>query len=182
MPRERLCLQVGSHKVGDGHAMSFGTANNHLVDGKGKEEIRRLSTAHLLAQVLRTDPSLEWQMTPSEQVMVMHLVEHLKPKAAIEIGTRFGGSLQVLAKFCDRVYSLDIDPEVQDRLKGRFENVEYLIGPSDETLLPLLDRLPREYRGRLYTGRWRSQHRGCTQGPAQSSALRAFNVYLHHHS
>ncbi len=74
----------------------------------------------------------------------MHLVEHLKPKAAIEIGTRFGGSLQVLAKFCDRVYSLDIDPEVQDRLKGRFENVEYLIGPTDETLLPLLDRLQRE--------------------------------------
>ena len=144
MPRERLFLQVGTHKGGDGHEMSFGTANNHLVHGKGKDEILRLSTAHLLAEVLRTDPSLEWQMTPSEQVMVMYLVEHLKPKAAIEIGTRFGGSLQVLAKFCDRVYSLDIDPEVQDRLKGRFENVEYLIGPSDETLPPLLDRLQRE--------------------------------------
>jgi methyltransferase family protein len=118
--------------------------NSHIVDGKSRGESLRLSTAPLLAEVLRTDPSLDWQMSPSEKVMVMHLVEHLKPKAAIEIGTRFGGSLEVLAKFCDRVYSLDIDPEVKDRLKDRFENVEYLIGRSEETLPSLIDRLQRE--------------------------------------
>jgi len=112
--------------------MSFGTGNSHFVDGKGRGESVGLSTAPLLAEVLRTDPSLDWQMSPSEQVMVMYLVEHLKPKAAIEISTRFGGSLQVLAKFCDRVYSLDVDPGVKDRLKGRFENVEYLIGRSED--------------------------------------------------
>jgi hypothetical protein len=124
--------------------MSFGTGNSHFVDGKGRGESVGLSTAPLLAEVLRTDPSLDWQMSPSEQVMVMYLVEHLKPKAAIEIGTRFGGSLQVLATFCGRVYSLDVDPGVKDRLKGRFENVEYLIGRSEETLPPLIDRVQRE--------------------------------------
>jgi hypothetical protein len=142
--RERLLLPVGTHKDGDGYKMRFGAANNPFVSGKGNGESLGLPTPPLLAAVLRTDPSLDWQMSPSEQVMVTYLVEHLKPKAAIEIGTRFGGSLQVLAKFCDRVYSLDIDPEVEDQLKGRFENVEYLIGPSDETLPLLLDRLQRE--------------------------------------
>jgi Methyltransferase domain len=117
--------------------MSFATANSE-VEGQG------LLTKPLLGGFFQTDPALDWQMSPSEQVMIMYLIEHLRPRAAIEIGTRFGGSLQVLARHCDRVYSLDIDPEVNERLKGRFENVEYLIGRSDETLPPLIDRLQRE--------------------------------------
>jgi len=122
---------------GDGHEMSFATGNSD-VEGQG------LLTKSLLGEFFQTDPALDWQMSPSEQVMIMYLIEHLRPKAAIEIGTRFGGSLQVLARHCGRVYSLDIDPEVKERLKGRFENVEYLIGRSDETLPPLIDRLQRE--------------------------------------
>jgi cephalosporin hydroxylase len=57
-------------------------------------------------------------MSPAEQVAMLFLLEHLRPKVAIEIGTRFGGSLQVLAKNCERVCSLDIDPEVPRRLEG----------------------------------------------------------------
>ena len=116
--------------------MSFATGNSE-VEGQG------LLTKPLLGEFFQTD-LLDWQMSPSEQVMIMYLIEHLRPRAAIEIGTRFGGSLQVLARHCGRVYSLDIDPEVKERLKGRFENVEYLIGRSDETLPPLIDRLQRE--------------------------------------
>ncbi len=55
-------------------------------------------TASLLGEFFQTDPALDWQMSPSEQVTIMFILEHLKPKAAIEIGTRFGGSLQVLAR------------------------------------------------------------------------------------
>ncbi len=112
--------------------------------GNSEREGNRLLTGSLLGEFFQTDPALDWQMSPSEQAMVMYLVERLKPRAAIEIGTRFGGSLQVLARHCGRVYSLDIDPEVKQRLQGRFENVEYLIGRSDETLPPLIDRLQRE--------------------------------------
>jgi len=83
-------------------------------------------------------------MSPSEQVAMVFLLEHLRPKVAIEIGTRFGGSLQVLAQFCDRVYSIDIDPDVPKRLAGKFPNVEYLTGPSDDLLPPLINRLQRE--------------------------------------
>jgi hypothetical protein len=118
--------------------MSFATGSSE-VEGQG------LLTESLLGEFFQTDPALDWQMSPSERVMVTYLIEHLRPRAAIEIGTRFGGSLQVLARHCLRVYSLDIDPEVKERLKGRFENVEYLIGRSEETLPPLIDRLQREH-------------------------------------
>ena len=38
----------------------------------------------------------------------------------------------------------DIDPEVPRRLEGKYPNVEYLIGTSDQTLPALIDRLQRE--------------------------------------
>jgi hypothetical protein len=63
---------------------------------------------------------------------------------SIEIGTKYGGSLQVLSQFSDKVYSIDIDPDIPRRLKGKFPNVEYLIGPSDQILPPLIDRLGKE--------------------------------------
>jgi hypothetical protein len=98
----------------------------------------------LIFRALGQESLRYWMMSPAEQVAMVFLLEHLRPKVAIEIGTRFGGSLQVLARFCERVYSLDIDPEVPRRLEGKYSNVEYLIGPSDQTLPPLIDRLQRE--------------------------------------
>ena len=103
-----------------------------------------LAFAPLVFETLQTDHLAYWMMSPAEQIAMVYLLEHLRPKVAIEIGTRFGGSLQVLSRFCERVYSLDIDPEVPQRLQGRFSNVEFLIGPSDETLPRLLDRLQGE--------------------------------------
>jgi hypothetical protein len=103
-----------------------------------------LGSFPLIFQALGQKDLRYWMMLPAEQVALLFLLEHLRPKVAIEIGTRFGGSLQVLARFCDRVYSLDIDPEVPRRLEGNYPNVEYLIGPSDRTLPPLIDRLQGE--------------------------------------
>src|SRR5690242_21748356 len=80
----------------------------------------------LVNDALQTDILLDWLMSPSERVALIFLLEHLRPNIAIEIGTKNGGSLQVLSKFCNRVYSIDIDPEVPKRLEGRFDNVEYL--------------------------------------------------------
>ena len=84
-------------------------------------------------------------MSPSEQVALIFLLEYLRPKVAIEIGTRYGGSLQVISHFSDSVYALDIDPKVPIRLKGKFTNVEYVIGPSTQTLPPLLEKLQRDH-------------------------------------
>jgi hypothetical protein len=103
-----------------------------------------LITFPLIFQALGQESLRYGMMAPAEQIAMVFLLEHLRPKVAIEIGTRFGGSLQVLAQFCEQVYSLDIDPEVLRRLEGKYPNVEYLIGPSDQTLPPLVDRLQRE--------------------------------------
>lgn len=85
-----------------------------------------------------------WMMSPAEQVALAFLLQQLRPKIAIEIGTRFGGSLQVLSHYCEHVYAIDIDQDVPKRLGGKFSNVDFLIGPSDEKLPPLLTRLGRE--------------------------------------
>jgi hypothetical protein len=40
---------------------------------------------------------LSWWMSPAEQSAILFLLEHLRPKLSIEIGTQFGGSLQAIA-------------------------------------------------------------------------------------
>ena len=47
---------------------------------------------------------------------------------------------------CDRVYSIDIDPDVPKRLASKFPNVEFLTGRSDDLLPPLIDRLQLKAR------------------------------------
>lgn len=103
-----------------------------------------LALAPLIFQNLPVNHSLYWMMSPAEQMALSFLLERVRPKVAIEIGSRFGGSLQVIAQLCERVISLDFDPLVPKRLEGLFPNVEYLTGPTDETLPPLIDRLQDE--------------------------------------
>jgi hypothetical protein len=95
-------------------------------------------------QALGRDRLRYWQMAPAEHAAMIFLLSQLRPKVAIEVGTHLGGSLQVLSHFSERVYSLDINPEIPRRLEGWFPNVEYITGPSGETLPPLLERLGRE--------------------------------------
>ena len=54
------------------------------------------------------DLQIEWQMSRAEKYCFIHLLQHLKPETAIEIGTYIGGSLQVISKFSKQVYSIDI--------------------------------------------------------------------------
>jgi hypothetical protein len=82
-----------------------------------------------------------WWMEPAETVALTFLLSKLRPQIAIEIGTQFGGSLEVLSKYCDHVYSIDIDPAVPDRLRAKFPNVEFIVGPSEQELPKLLAKL-----------------------------------------
>ena len=87
---------------------------------------------------------LHWQMTRCEKYAFNKILEHANPEIALEIGTYKGGSLQVIAKVAQKVFSLDINSQSQDALKPLFENVEFLSGDS-KTLLPtLLARLETE--------------------------------------
>lgn len=130
--------KTADQSLGDELKVYYANDPNPEKAGKG------LAYAPLVFRVLETDHLNYWMMSPSEQMGVIYLLAHLRPKVAIEIGTRFGGSLQVLSRYCDQVYSLDVDPLVPERMEGRYSNVEYLIGPSDQTLPPLIRRLQSE--------------------------------------
>jgi hypothetical protein len=82
----------------------------------------------------------DWQMDPAERLALTALLDHLRPAVSVEIGSKYGGSLAVLSRYSQRVVSLDIDPEVPNRL-ARFQNVEFVIGDSRRTLPGVLGRL-----------------------------------------
>ncbi len=81
---------------------------------------------------------LNWQMSNAERYVFVGLLRDLNPNFAIEIGTYMGGSLQVISRFAEKVISIDIDPDVLSRLEGKFQNVEYRIGDSNEIIQNLI--------------------------------------------
>jgi hypothetical protein len=93
---------------------------------------------------LGLEASIEWQMEPGEQMALAALLTGLRPKLAIEIGSRYGGSMQVLSRYAEKVISLDIDPSCRERLGGKFPNAEFITGPSQETFPKLLKQLESE--------------------------------------
>lgn len=87
------------------------------------------------------DLPLHWLMTRWEKYGFASILEAAKPKVAIEIGTYKGGSLQVIAKHAEKIYSLDLDVSLKDRLGRQLPNVEFLAGDSRQILPALLDRI-----------------------------------------
>ena len=79
--------------------------------------------AVVYTETIGLDPSIEWQMQPGEQTALIALLAGLRPKVAIEIGSRYGGSMQVLHRYCERVISVDIDPTCQKRLGSASPNL-----------------------------------------------------------
>lgn len=69
-------------------------------------------------------------MSVAEQFTLVGLLSRLRPKAALEIGTHFGGSLQVLDRFCEHVHSIDLDPAVRTQLAPQFPRVRFHTGAS----------------------------------------------------
>jgi Methyltransferase domain len=84
---------------------------------------------------------LHWQMSRPERLAIVAVLEQIKPRVSIEIGTYEGGSLQVISAYSEKVFSLDLDPAVGTRLAGRFSNVEFLSGDSKIVLPDLVSRL-----------------------------------------
>ena len=113
--------------------------------GSNRRGLSGLGLSHfpLMYEAIGTNPE-NWFMSPAEKMVIMTLVGNLKPKLAIEIGTRDGGCLTVISRFSEKVYSIDIDPKVAQRLHDRFNNVEFLTGPSRDILPPLLTKLADE--------------------------------------
>ena len=66
------------------------------------------------------------------------MLNSLRPFLAVEIRTYHGGSLHFLSRFSEAVISVDIDPEVEERLSGKFSNLEFRSGDSRPVLVFVL--------------------------------------------
>lgn len=84
-----------------------------------------------------------WMMTDAERCTLVTILSERRPECAIEVGTYKGGSLGILAKFCKKVYSLDLDPALRNERGHEFPNVEFIIGNSRQTLPMLIDKIQR---------------------------------------
>jgi hypothetical protein len=91
-----------------------------------------------LSEVL--NESLCFQMNYGERMTLLYLLDKLpSKKVCVEIGTYYGGSLDLLSKRFDKVYSLDLTHEYVD--KSKYTNVVWVTGDSVDTLPTLIDEL-----------------------------------------
>jgi hypothetical protein len=81
---------------------------------------------------------LHWQMTRCERYAFIALLDIARPEVAIEIGTYKGGSLQVMARRAQKVYSLDINSSCKEELASRFPNVDFHAGDSKQLIPEVL--------------------------------------------
>jgi hypothetical protein len=102
----------------------------------------------ILPAFLREAYPIEWWMTYQERVALIQLLEFVRPPVALEIGTYLGGSLQVIATRAQKVYALDVNPQVCEWLDGRFTSVTFRTGDS-KLLLPALLREIEDRREEL---------------------------------
>jgi hypothetical protein len=93
------------------------------------------------------DLNLSWQMDYCERATLIPVLQNFRPTISIEVGTYSGGSLAVLSRFSQKVFSLDINPLSSEYLVGRFPNVAYVIGDSKLELPRILETVEREQSG-----------------------------------
>jgi len=84
-----------------------------------------------------------WQMSIPEKFVFTDLLHQIRPTVAIEVGTRYGGSIRVISMFSEMVFSLDIDPQVQEHINS-FNNVTFIKGDSGFTLPTLLSQMSKD--------------------------------------
>ena len=90
------------------------------------------------------DFPLEWHMTRNERYGFIAMLEKLRPSVAIEIGTFKGGSLQVLSKYCKKVYSIEPKASAKETLQDRFPNVKFVTGYSYNVLPEIFAEIDAE--------------------------------------
>ncbi len=90
---------------------------------------------------VENDYPLIWSMSRNERFAFLNLLQKIKPEVSLEIGTYEGGSLQVISSFSKKVITCDIDPRVEKKLSGKFDNVEFSIGDSSEKIPLILEKI-----------------------------------------
>lgn len=101
----------------------------------------KMDTEQYLSNLLLPGFSQDWEMTLPERVVFLSILQRLKPKISMEIGSRNGGSLGVISKYSESVICVDLDDTVSNRLAHIGENVQFEVGDSRIILPQLLKRL-----------------------------------------
>lgn len=70
-----------------------------------------------LATFLSLDPADRWLMSPVERMVMIGLLEVLRPARTLELGHRFGGCTEWLCRYSGEVHSVDIDAGVVESCK-----------------------------------------------------------------
>jgi hypothetical protein len=82
----------------------------------------------------------QWMMQLGERYAFEGLLQQLRPRLAIEVGTYDGGSLRRIAAHAATVHAFDIDPRAQEHA-DRLDNVRFHLGDSAQTLPAVLAEL-----------------------------------------
>lgn len=79
-----------------------------------------------------------WHMVSGERSALLYVLERIKPAISIEIGTFLGGSLRPISASSQKVYTFDIiDHNVRSE-NNSFQNVQFIVGDTKETLAPVI--------------------------------------------
>lgn len=117
---------------------------NNIPSKKHHDDVSLAPYTHLpnsVNELLFSEYINDWVMQHEERSALISLLSKIRPECAIEIGTKDGGSLSAIAKFSKKVYTIDIDPTCSERIGRKFSNVEFVTGPSEKTLIPLIKKL-----------------------------------------
>ncbi len=111
----------------------------HVTDfGTGTTGTRRIS------KIARTSLS-----APAEGQLLFRLVNHLKPKHILELGTSLGVTTSYIAKAAPEstLYTLEGSDQIAQEAQKTFEklhltNIQQVVGNIDDTLAPTIAALP----------------------------------------
>ncbi len=137
---ERLYKEAIERKIKtwEEYAMNIIRAMKNFKAGKKNSDGNAIDDI-LYAGCLTED----WQMNHSERLALKGILHTIKPRVVIEVGTYRGGSLSLMAQYAEKIYSIDIDPDIPARY-SYMKNVQFITGPSEVTFAGLLDDLQKQ--------------------------------------
>ena len=87
------------------------------------------------------DFPFDWHMLPAERCGFEKILSVANPEVSIEIGTFRGGGLPLLSKHSNKLYSIDIDSSVKEKLSPHFEAVDFRTGNSKNLIPEVLSEI-----------------------------------------
>ena len=92
-----------------------------------------------LASVLDLDHDQNWSVRPAERLVIIALLELLRPARTLALGPGMRGCTEWLGRYSGQVVSVDVDPEMLE-LSWRSGNVRRMHAGSQEAMIGFASR------------------------------------------